>query len=239
MPRAFRPRPADWCSPPRRSISTPPSSPLSRWRARRRSKHSAKLVRLGEGLARGAEALRVLAPRHAKVRQQIHDLLQSALPLDSPRFEAKAALFRAWTSTAARPAGRLLSRSGRKNSTSETNWPWANSSPLAGDRPERYPPAALSDRRARRRGRRAGTDPGLRQTGRDAARRAAREKSAGRPYQSFRRGEIAGRGLAGGSGLAGGPHGGQAAIAARRNMRELLQVDDSRDKCAKMALCPI
>ena len=34
------------------------------------------------------------------------------------------------------------------------------------------------------------------------------------------------------------PHSEQAAIAARRDMRRMVQVDDSRDKCAKMALCP-
>ena len=66
-----------------------------------------------------------------------------------------------------------------------------------------------------------------------------RGNAPGGHISPFRRGEIAGGGLAGGSGLAGGPYGEQAAITARRNMREWLQVDDSRDKCAKMALCPI
>ncbi|WP_298355255.1 alpha/beta fold hydrolase [Rhodoblastus sp.] len=55
-----------------------------------------ELVRLGGGLARGEEAQRFWelgAPSDA----QIHDLLQSDLPLDSPAFADRLAMFRAWS----------------------------------------------------------------------------------------------------------------------------------------------
>lgn len=56
-----------------------------------------ELVKMGDGLARGAEALQFWG-RSAESAEQIHDLLQSDLPPDSPSFAAKAALFRDWTS---------------------------------------------------------------------------------------------------------------------------------------------
>jgi poly(3-hydroxyalkanoate) synthetase len=55
-----------------------------------------ELVRLGRGLARGEEAQRfwnLRAPNDA----QIHALLQSDLPLDSPDFAESLVMFRAWS----------------------------------------------------------------------------------------------------------------------------------------------
>jgi poly(3-hydroxyalkanoate) synthetase len=55
-----------------------------------------EVVRLGEGLARGDQALSFWCS-DMDSREAIHALLQSELPLDSPRFEAQAALVRAWS----------------------------------------------------------------------------------------------------------------------------------------------
>ncbi len=55
-----------------------------------------ELIRLGEGLARGAEAQRFWGLR-AHSDAQIHALLQSDLPLDSPAFADRVAMFRAWS----------------------------------------------------------------------------------------------------------------------------------------------
>ncbi len=55
-----------------------------------------ELARLGEGLARGAEAQRFWALA-ARGDAEIHALLQSDLPLDSRAFAARAAMFRAWS----------------------------------------------------------------------------------------------------------------------------------------------
>ncbi len=54
-----------------------------------------ELVRLGGGLARGGEAMAFWRVRPEGL-EEIHALLDSDLPLDSPQFAAKAALFRAW-----------------------------------------------------------------------------------------------------------------------------------------------
>jgi poly(3-hydroxyalkanoate) synthetase len=55
-----------------------------------------ELVRLGQGLARGAEAQRFWE-LGAQSDEQIHALLQSDLPLDSPAFAESLAMFRAWS----------------------------------------------------------------------------------------------------------------------------------------------
>ncbi|WP_374545192.1 hypothetical protein [Rhodoblastus sp.] len=55
-----------------------------------------ELVRLGGGFARGAQAQQFWGLM-AHSPEQIHELLQSELPLDSERFAAQAALFRAWS----------------------------------------------------------------------------------------------------------------------------------------------
>lgn len=55
-----------------------------------------ELLRLGEGLARGSQAQQFWGLM-ADTPEQIHDLLQSDLPLDSERFAAQADLFRAWS----------------------------------------------------------------------------------------------------------------------------------------------
>jgi poly(3-hydroxyalkanoate) synthetase len=55
-----------------------------------------ELVRLGEGLARGGQAQQFWGLM-ADSPEQIHDLLQSDLPLDSERFAAQAILFQAWS----------------------------------------------------------------------------------------------------------------------------------------------
>jgi poly(3-hydroxyalkanoate) synthetase len=54
-----------------------------------------EVVRLGEGLARGDQALSFWRSDMDSA-EAIHALLQSQLPLDSPRFAAQAALVRAW-----------------------------------------------------------------------------------------------------------------------------------------------
>ena len=54
------------------------------------------VVRLGEGLARGNQLLSFWR-NDMESAEAIHALLQSELPLDSPRFEAQAALVRAWS----------------------------------------------------------------------------------------------------------------------------------------------
>jgi poly(3-hydroxyalkanoate) synthetase len=55
-----------------------------------------EVVRLGQGLARGDQALSFWRC-DMESPAAIHALLQSGLPPDSPRFEAQAALFRAWS----------------------------------------------------------------------------------------------------------------------------------------------
>jgi poly(3-hydroxyalkanoate) synthetase len=55
-----------------------------------------ELVELGEGLACGSRAQRLWGLM-ADSPEQIHDLLQSDLPLDSGRFAAQADLFQAWS----------------------------------------------------------------------------------------------------------------------------------------------
>jgi poly(3-hydroxyalkanoate) synthetase len=55
-----------------------------------------EVVRLGEGLARGDQALSFWR-NDMESPKAIHALLQSELPLDSPRFAAQAALVRAWS----------------------------------------------------------------------------------------------------------------------------------------------
>jgi poly(3-hydroxybutyrate) depolymerase len=55
-----------------------------------------EVVRLGQGLARGDQSLSFWR-LDMESPEAIHALLQSGLPLDSPRFEAQAALFRAWS----------------------------------------------------------------------------------------------------------------------------------------------
>jgi poly(3-hydroxyalkanoate) synthetase len=54
-----------------------------------------ELVRLGDGLARGDQGLS-LGRVDMESSEGIHAVLQSSLPLDSSRFAAQAALFRAW-----------------------------------------------------------------------------------------------------------------------------------------------
>jgi poly(3-hydroxyalkanoate) synthetase len=55
-----------------------------------------QLVRLGEGLARGDQATGFWRA-DMESPEAIHALLQSSLPLDSPRFADQAAVFRAWS----------------------------------------------------------------------------------------------------------------------------------------------
>jgi poly(3-hydroxybutyrate) depolymerase len=55
-----------------------------------------ELIRLGEGLARGAEAQRFWGLK-ARGDAEIRALLQSDLPLDSPAFSDRVAMFRAWS----------------------------------------------------------------------------------------------------------------------------------------------
>jgi poly(3-hydroxyalkanoate) synthetase len=55
-----------------------------------------ELLRLGEGFARGSQAQQFWGLM-ADSADQIHDLLQSDLPLDSERFATQADLFRAWS----------------------------------------------------------------------------------------------------------------------------------------------
>jgi poly(3-hydroxyalkanoate) synthetase len=55
-----------------------------------------ELVRLGRGLVCGAQALHFWRIE-METPERIHALLQSALPLDSPQFQAQAALFHAWS----------------------------------------------------------------------------------------------------------------------------------------------
>jgi poly(3-hydroxyalkanoate) synthetase len=55
-----------------------------------------ELVRMGDGLARGGQAIRFWG-LCAQTTEQIHALLQSELPIDSERFLARAAKFRAWS----------------------------------------------------------------------------------------------------------------------------------------------
>jgi poly(3-hydroxyalkanoate) synthetase len=56
----------------------------------------AELVRLGDGFARGAHAQRFWGLT-AQSDEQIHALLDSALPIESEAFRACAAMFRAWS----------------------------------------------------------------------------------------------------------------------------------------------
>jgi poly(3-hydroxybutyrate) depolymerase len=55
-----------------------------------------ELVRLGDGFAHGSQAQQFWGLM-ADGPEQIHDLLQSDLPLDSERFAAQADLFQAWS----------------------------------------------------------------------------------------------------------------------------------------------
>jgi poly(3-hydroxyalkanoate) synthetase len=55
-----------------------------------------EVVRLGEGRARGDQLLGFW-PNDLESPEAIHVLLQSELPLDSPRFAAQASLVRAWS----------------------------------------------------------------------------------------------------------------------------------------------
>ena len=161
-----------------------------------------EVVRLGQGLARGEQSLSFWR-LDMESPAAIHALLQSGLPLDSPRFEAQAALFRAWSSHKLNLPGvyylEVAEKFYKQNQLAKGEFV-ALGQRIALKRMRRplYLIAALDDDVTAPEQTLACAQ--LVGTPRASLRK---ENRAGRPYQPVRRGEIAGAGLAGGIGLAG------------------------------------